>query len=114
MRLILLITLISVIIHAKDLTITASQKKFATIATAVGSFAISEPFLNIKLNKLSIRRNEERNDDAKILSFKLGIAKTIGNKWKVERWAEKKDLNIFLSPGQSYMINDYTTDIAID
>lgn len=100
--------------HAKNFTITSGTQEFATLATAVGDFSISRPFLIINLKNIVIRRNEKRNDNGRVLGFKVGIASNKTGRWKVERWGEKKNLDYLLTPGDSLNISDFQTFIAID
>lgn len=100
----------------QEVTFTANDQKWAVNSTATGKLVRSGPFLNVTLDRLTMRVNADyKPGPVKILHFKIGLASaTSGGQWRVIRWTEEVPQEITLLPGQTRLIENYRGVIPVD
>jgi uncharacterized protein involved in copper resistance len=99
----------------KKLTFTPGTQEFAILASAVGNFSVSQPFINITLNKLVIRANENKKEGNRLEGVRIGLAhNNSAGRWETQRWGSQMTLGYHLQPGYSREIDNFSTSIPID
>jgi hypothetical protein len=98
----------------RDVVFTATEN-WAVISTATGKVTKSDPFLSVELDRYTMRVRSNYEWPVQVLRYKIGLATRKPNgEWNVARWSEPVELNTYLIPGQTKLIENYKTVIPID
>ena len=113
---ILLLACTSSLAQQKAIEFTAGDQGWAVNSAATGSAEKKGPFLNITLDKYTMRVNRDyKFPQVKVLSYKIGLAEKLpSGQWNVARWSAPVQQNITLTPGQTRLIENAKFVIPVD
>jgi hypothetical protein len=98
----------------QDVVFTASEN-WAVISTATGKVTKSDPFLSVELDRCTMRVPGNYEWPVQVLRYKIGLAsREPDGAWNVARWSEPVELNDYLKPGETKLIENYKAVIPID
>jgi len=113
-----LITLVcgSVFAQQKAIEFTAGDQQWAVNSAATGTATKSGPFLNIVLDKFTMRVNKDyRFPQVKVLNYKIGLAEKLPKgQIGVVRWSAEVPVGVVMVPGQTRLIENTKLIIPID